>query len=87
VVITDDRSKTSATAKSDRRPWGLIDMRSDHSGAPLGASCGVHEHVTIIAQDHVAVAAKDLSDEDCRAIHDAQYPPGFEHLDALMDND
>jgi hypothetical protein len=46
-----------------------------------------NETAVMTRRDHVAVAAKDMSDEDYQAIRDARYPDGYTHLDALMDDD
>jgi hypothetical protein len=44
------------------------------------------EYRRLALLDHVAVSAKDLTDDDFKAIRDAQYPEGYDHLNALMDD-
>jgi hypothetical protein len=71
------RHQTVAINKS-----GLGSMNFAHDGNSAG-----NEPAAMMRRDHVAVAAKDMSDEDYEAIRDAKYPDGYTHLDALMDDD
>jgi hypothetical protein len=71
------RHQTVAIDKS-----GLGSMNFAHDNTPAG-----NEPAAMMRSDHVAVAAKEMSDEDYQAIRDAQYPDGYAHLNTLMDKD
>jgi hypothetical protein len=61
-------------------------IKIERNGAARVVMMPMAEYRRLALLDHVAVSAKDLIDDDVKAIRDAHYPEGYEDLDDLMDD-